>query len=121
MHKERIKLTDWLYGKYSAKSVFNATWVSDTEIVYFDKIGNFKMYDVNKFKSEIIVDGSIVVSLNKQTTTLLISITTFASSCKHSNNIVVETTRSSKCNLVTQPNARSICEQFSIGKKINFS
>lgn len=64
LHKERIKLSDWLYGKYSARSVFNATWVSDTEIVYFDKTGNFKMFDVHKRQSEVIIDGSIVVSFD---------------------------------------------------------
>lgn len=60
-NKEKLKLTDYLNGKYSSRSVLNSTWISDTEITFIDVNGNFVLYNVDNQTSQTVVTGALMV------------------------------------------------------------
>ena len=63
-NKEKLKLSELLGNKYSPKSTYNGTWISDTEIAFMDTEGSFVRYDVVQNITTTIVDASIMVSIH---------------------------------------------------------
>lgn len=63
-----ISLEEWLAGSLSPKS-FNATWLSEKEVLYHDEIGNLLIYNIESSSSKIILNTSnsaLLSSFNRE-------------------------------------------------------